>query len=81
MRWRKQEERKPRNQDFKAALDINVESSSGTLPCFVFWRAAANSAAIRSAEILSDVDVLQPSDTFNTSRVNSRSAPLNFPFL
>ena len=42
LRWRKQEERKPHNQDLKAAVPAwmirfgHLESSSGALPGFVF---------------------------------------------
>ena len=51
---------------------------------FVFWRTAANFAAVKSPEKLIGVafGVLRRSDTsFDTSRVNSRSAPSYFPFL
>ena len=63
----------------------HTESGPGTLHSFVFWRAAVNSAAVKSPpQILTGValGVLQQSDTtYDTSRVNSRSALSYFPFL
>ena len=60
----------------------HLESGPGALtPSFVFWRVAANLAAVKPPEILSGVavDVLQQSDTtFDTNRVDSRSASLFF---
>ena len=50
----------------------HVESGHGALPGFVFWRATANSASVKSAETLIGVavGVLQRSATsFDTSRV------------
>ena len=43
-----------------------IDSSFGALPRFVFWRAAANSAALKSPEILTsdDVGAFQRLDTF-----------------
>ena len=61
---------------------FRVRSRSFT-PSFVFWRVAANSAAVKPPEKLTGVagDVLQRSDTaFDTSRADSRSAPLYFSF-
>ena len=53
--WRKQEERKPRNQDFKAipAWIISsgqIESGPGSFPGLTCWRAAANSLDEKSTE-------------------------------
>ena len=71
LRWHKQEEKKPHNHDFKAALawmisSGHIESGPGALPSLVFYRAAANSAAVKSRETLIGVavGVLQWSDTF-----------------
>ena len=77
-----EEQRKSRNQNFKAApawmiSSRIIESASGALLDFVFWRTAVNSAAVKSPELLIGVaaGVLQRSDTsFDTSRVESRSA-------
>ena len=67
---RKQEERKPRNQDFKAAPAWSIsleqmESGPGALPSFKCWRAAANSLCEKLSEIFtaSGVVALQRSDT------------------
>ena len=51
--WRKQEEMKSRNQDFKAAPAWSI--SSGQMesgPGFKCWRAAANSLCEKLSEIL-----------------------------
>ena len=61
-----------------------MESDPVALSGFAFWRTASNSAAVKSSEIFSGVAVfvLQQSDTFfDTSRVDSQSAPLHFWFL
>ena len=80
---------KPCNQDLKAApawmiSSRKIESHSEAIHSFVFRRAAANSAAVKSPEILTGVavGVFQRSDTsFDTSRVDSQSALSYFPFL
>ena len=88
--WLKQEERNPRNQDFKATparmiSSGHTESGPGALPGFVFWRADANSAVLQSPpKILTGVavDVFQrPNTSFDTSRVDLLPAPSYFPFL
>ena len=63
--WRKQEERKSRNQDFKAAPAWSIsseqmESGSPALPGFKCWRAAANSFCEKLSEIFTAL-VLWPS--------------------
>ena len=67
---RKQEERKSRNQDFKAALAWSISSEQmksgpGALPGFQRWRAAVNSLCEKLSEIFtaSGVVALQKSDT------------------
>ena len=67
---RKQEERKSRNQNFKAApaWSINsgqMKSGLGALPGFKCWRAAVNSLCEKLSEIFtaSVVVALQKSDT------------------
>ena len=55
-----------------------IDSGSEALPGMVFWRSAANSASLKSPEILTGVDIgaFQRSDTsFNTSQIDSGSAP------
>ena len=62
----------------------HIELGRGASPGFVFRRATANFAAVKSLKILIGVavGVLQRSDTFfDTSRVDLRLAPLFFPFL
>ena len=62
----------------------HIKSGPGTLPDFVFWRTAVNSAAVKSPKILTSVAVsaLQRSDTFfDMSLVDSRLASSYFPFL
>ena len=54
--WRKQEERKSHNQDFKAALAWSIsseqmESGPGPLPGFKCWRTAASSLCEKLSEI------------------------------
>ena len=68
--WRKQEERKPRNQDFKAvsAWIISpgqIESGPGAFPGLTYWRAAANSLDEKSPERFTGdgIKALQQSDT------------------
>ena len=58
----------------------------GALSSFVFWSAAANSAAVKSSEVLTltdiAVDVVYRSFTFfDTIQVDLRSALSYFPFL
>ena len=55
MRWCKEEERKPHNQDFMAVpawmiSSGHIESDPGAFPSFVFWRAAADFAAVKLSE-------------------------------
>ena len=72
-----QEERKLRKQDVKAALTWMIslghtESGTEVSPSFVIWKTTANSAAVKSPEILIGVavGVHQQSDTsFETSPV------------
>ena len=68
--WRKQEERKSRNQDFKAAPAWSIsseqmESGPEALSGFKCWRAAANSLCEKLSEIFtaSGVVALQRLDT------------------
>ena len=61
-----------------------MEPGLGALPGFVFWRAAANSAAVKSLEIFTGVTVgvFQRSNTFFiTIAIDLKSAPLYFPIL
>ena len=63
---RKQEERKSRNQDFKAALAwIIKDLRPGALTGYKYWRAAVNSLCEKMSQILtgSGVVALQISDT------------------
>ena len=76
-------ERKPRNQHFKTASAWMIssghrEKGREVLPGFIFWTAAT----VKSTEILTGVAfcILQPSETFVTSRLDSRSAPRIFHF-
>ena len=60
--WRKQQERKPHNQDLEAAPAWmisfgHVELVPGALPRFVFERAAANSATVKSPKTLTSVAI------------------------
>ena len=60
--WRKQQERKPHNQDFGAAptwmiSSGHVELVPGVLPRFVFERATANSATVKSPKTLTRVAI------------------------
>ena len=66
----KQEERKSRNQEFKAATAWSIsheqmESGPGALPGFKCWRAVANSLREKLSEIFTESGVvaLQMSDT------------------
>ena len=68
--WRKQEERKPRNQDFKAVpawiiSSGQIESGPGAFPGLTCWRAAANSLDEKSPERFTGdgIKALQRSDT------------------
>ena len=68
--WRKQEERKSCNQDFKEAPAWSIsseqmESGPGALLGFKCWRAAANSLCEKLSEIFTESGVvaLQRSDT------------------
>ena len=68
--WSKLEERKSRNQDFKAAPAWSIsseqmESGPGALPGFKCWMAAANSLCEKLSQIFiaSGVVALQRSDT------------------
>ena len=68
--WRKQEKRKPRNQDFKAVpawivSSGQIESGPGAFPGLTCWRPAANSLDEKSPERFSGdgIKALQRSDT------------------
>ena len=87
--WCKQEERKSRNQDFRAApawsiKSGKIESGPGALPGFKCWRAAVNSLCEKLSEIFtaSGVVALQRSDiSCETSRDDLQSTASYFPFL
>ena len=90
LRWHKQEERKQHNQEFKAApawmiSSRHIKSGPRDLPGFVFWRAAANCAAVISPEILTSVvgHWCPPTERhfFDSNLVDSGSASSYFPFL
>ena len=68
--WRKQEERKPRNQNFKAVpawiiSSGQIESGPVAFPGLTCWRAAANSLDEKSPERFTGdgIKALQRSDT------------------
>ena len=89
LRWCRQEDRKPRSQDFKPApawiiSSGQMESGPGALPGFKCWRAAANSRWEKLPETFAGCNesALQRSDTScKTSRDECRFTPSYFPFL
>ena len=69
--WRKQEEKKPRNQNFKAGpawikSSKQIELGAGALRGFKWWRAAANSFGEKFPETFTAFGAvaLQKSDNF-----------------
>ena len=89
LRWCRQEDRKPRSQDFKPApawiiSSGQMESGPGALPGFKCRRAAANSRWEKFPETFAGCNgsALQRSDTScKTSRDERRFTPSYFPFL
>ena len=89
LRWPRQEERKPHNQDFSVApawviSSGQIESGPGVFPGFRCLRAAANSREVKLSEtFLELVEVaLRRSDTSCEMRQDdSRSIPSYLPFL
>ena len=89
LRWRRQEKRKPHNQDFSVAPAMidksgQVESGPGAFPGFRCLRAATNSQEVKLSEMftgLIGVALLRSDTSCKMSRDDSQLIPSYLPFL